>query len=1174
MEAGMPVTVLTGRVEYRARNACNRGGRLKDLKTRNLMQKFLYLWIQKTFGRVRPSQARSRYRQRVLQRAFEGWREEWWMARREWRLCVRADCHYRYRLYNQVFINWKQYVSTRRERKERLNKAASYGEGRRQCLAWERWLVYLQVQRIKRSMQESAQQQRENTALRSAWMLWRSRLQWRDRERVLEDRALQHWALALQSRAWLLWREGYLQACVLREGEARATLHHHHRVLRGAVLSWAGYLHYRRAKREQTVLNEHQRRYMVLRRYWCTWRDVCWHRHDQKTKWQAASAWAQRSTQLRVLHRWKGYTQQCLTQAERERCAGEQHARHLMALGLRILTLNVTQRKARRVNNNVAIQQHRHTVIARFWRLWEERSEEAEERTQQPQKETALTRRSMTLLKSAMHCWRRRLAERRIVQQMELRADRWFAESALPQCFHTWEEFVTQERKTREMRGVAETHVRQRTYTWAFCTWWARSEEQRDKRLAERMAVLHADHSTLLRAWVHWCSRVHCEREEREKHEAAVRLYLNTLLQHTLRDWRHNTVLIQSGREREQRAAGRGQRLLAQRAWMGWREYIQYRREKMRSLEKADHFYQCKLLAHTLQGWKEYHRRAQLANHIAGERQRRQHQSLLRKAMHTWQENVALLMGEKNKERRATERYQRTLLSKVLLAWKEAAACTVLSRQRQEEAVRGGQAHLQRVRLLQVFQRWRQAGREAQQERLSTEKAQRHHHTALLRTSFRAWSWQPHQHRHRRVMLAQANWLLQQRTCLQYFALWKRQLQLRRHEAELTEVALWHWSVTLQTKVIEAWRFWVWECRRKEARLARAARFHREQLLREGVARVLSYSADMGSVRANLALHSQERGARRLQSVVWRCAMRWKRRALGEPGGGTGGRHKKSVSFHLPLPVSKSGDSRGEDLTQGSADHTPDQLFLVRASRLQPRRSEHLWDSPDTEPTRKPVPSAHTQHVPSQEHRSAQVSSSLPAHLIPLPPTAPASLCPAAPGQEARSDGQHQPPNQEVLLPPSSFMVSGQHSSLLLSRPQCDSDVLLSPKRFTCPAAAPTAAVCEGGDEEEEMGNRRSVALTNELLRIQREMQRYQHEKKQLQSWHSLAEVLKAWLQTSAGEDEDKEERRTTRLELEELEARIGWLTPRLEQEKQAMQCYAARIRSIASRLQEEEEGT
>lgn len=73
------------------------------------------------------------------------------------------------------------------------------------------------------------------------------------------------------------------------------------------------------------------------------------------------------------------------------------------------------------------------------------------------------------------------------------------------------------------------------------------------------------------------------------------------------------------------------------------------------------------------------------------------------------------------------------------------------------------------------------------------------------------------------------------------------------------------WCVLIQ--VLEAWRLWVTEQNRKQERLAQAAQFYRDQLLREGVAHVLTYAAHMGSFSTNIALHSQE------QVCVSRCCV-------------------------------------------------------------------------------------------------------------------------------------------------------------------------------------------------------------------------------------------------------------------------------------------------------------
>lgn len=135
-------------------------------------------------------------------------------------------------------------------------------------------------------------------------------------------------------------------------------------------------------------------------------------------------------------------------------------------------------------------------------------------------------------------------------------------------------------------------------------------------------------------------------------------------------------------------------------------------------------------------------------------------------------------------------------------------------------------------------------------------------------------------------------------------------------------------------QVLLGWRLWVAEQRRKQEQTARAAQVYRDQLLREGVTRILTYAAHMNDLTTSLTQYSQEQvgicvcvcvtsdvkfdltksacvlqRSRNLQRVVKRCAMRWKQRALCKPRTQQevkGQPSKKSVTFCLTAPGVKS----------------------------------------------------------------------------------------------------------------------------------------------------------------------------------------------------------------------------------------------------------------------------
>ncbi|XP_045390473.1 protein SFI1 homolog isoform X2 [Lemur catta] len=1240
--AGLPV-------QYHASHTWTRQGRLKELRIRCVARKFLYLWIRMTFGRVFPSKARFYYEQRILQKVFDEWKEEWWVSHHEWKLCVRADCHYRYYLYNLMFQTWKTYVRQQQEMRNEYMRAESHDSKQKMRQAWKSWLIYVVVRRTKLQMQTTALEFRQRSILRVWWSEWMQRLGQVRVSRALHASAMKHRALSLQlqlfsgSQAWSRWREQFLHGQREKEKMVSAVRHRQHWQKRRFLKAWLEYLQIRRMKRQQNEMAERFHRVTVLQIHFCDWQWAWEWRESLYAQRARVEELARRMALRRAFVHWKHYM--LLRAEEAAQCEmAEEHRRHrLLYVCFRTLKDNVTRAHLHRIRRNLAYQQHDVTLLRRFWNLWQSRIEQREDKEHLPLLRAAWDHYRTTLLCKCIKLWLQYTQKQRNQQLLQARADSHFQQRALPAAFHAWCRLWRWRRQESVLRARATRFHREMLEKQVFAIWWQKMFVHQEDRLAERMAILHAERQLLRRSWSTWCQQAAARHQERERQRVACAHHCHRRLRKAFCIWREGAQGLRTERMCSAQAAEFRSARLLHWAWTRWRECLALRGAERQKLVLAALHRQHRLLHRALQTW-------------VGEVWAQGQPPVLLVPRRRTRAGCGVSYGRWRPGRASTTGSccgvccvagGRTLWPVWMKPGKPPKHVLTTEGPCVPRSWSGG-GKLHRCRFITGSRRTAPSGRPgrcwtgavsgpgfgaggtAAGGRRGRESGWRGRRGATAGSCCwgpwpdgRRTTWAPAAPGHPAPGTETLRGLLPpvetaaggpaagaagygaRPVVLGLLAAGKGTglcISLRVRGGPWAEaLGEPRQAGPAHSCVPKAWAAWlgfVQERRRKAARLERAVQAYHRQLLAEGAARLLRFSAGMKASRQQLQARQQVQAAHKLHRAVRHCATLWKQKVLGcgrEPQPPAPVAASRRVTFEGPL-LDQAGAGAGDATRETKRPQAPQpqgalgslalatgephlRELAARSARKQPRRPLFLLEPVQSQWS---LGCGTLQRQGPEKLQECGLSTTRPAGpslmraaLAEAPKApVPSSLLPGAlsgaPCPELPPTARTGP--ELLLLPPSSFMPRGAEAparvSALPTTPKPKPQAPPSPARLPDPRLLLPGDFTDtrAGPGSETAGR---VELEAELEGIQQQLQHYQATKQNLRSCQRQASSLRRWLELSREEPrpEDREMELQVQQELEEVELQIQQLAEELQAQRQPIGACVTRIQALRRSL-------
>ncbi|XP_030439175.1 protein SFI1 homolog isoform X4 [Gopherus evgoodei] len=730
-------------------------------------------------------------------------------------------------------------------------------------------------------------------------------------------------------------------------------------------------------------------RYFLYNLMFQAWKTFICQQREKRSKYHVAEAHAEKQKLRWTWQHWLLYTDVRRTKHRMRSEALVFRETSSLRVSWRVWTRRLCQKRTGREMNTLALQHWAQSLQFRAWLQW------------------------MELYLHIQHDKQKEAWAVNHHQHWELR-----------RCMKAWLRHLQLQREKKHQDKLAQQHHQVSVLQHCFCGWRRAWEHRRSMQIHQECIGELAARITLRRVFTHWKHYVVLCMEETWKHKLAEKHHRHHLLRFGFNALRKNIINARLQQMRRNLAHRQYQVMLLQSFWNRWKYRLEqeeeehqrsltlaarnhyrvtllhksvrlwlrnakWRRHRQTQYAKADSHYGRVILPVTFQAWKRFKNYQRWWREMKETASCFHRELLMRQVFDTWWLSACQHRENRTRERMAILHSKQQVLVRFWCSWRRRTVVCLEERERTALA----HDHYCHLLLQKTFHFWKKNIQEIRSERIKKVKALRFHYSTCLKWSWSKWrkyvghrskKWKTlvradMYYQHSLLARVLAAWkllqrrgdqLMTQRLCSTCFSCWKRQLAQKQWERQETVRALWHWSLSLQGKVFDAWLGFALERQRKKGRIEKAVAVYRAALLKEGVTQILTYMAGMKQLRGQLQAQHQLKAAYSLHQTVYRCAMLWKRKALcrnlDKPHSSLPSL-KKRVTFKMPMPDANpgAGGDAAKVVTPCSmlqpmkSDNLPfllaaedlvlSELNAVRQARLQPRRPDFLLQSLERE---------------------------------------------------------------------------------------------------------------------------------------------------------------------------------------------------------------------------------